>query len=155
MRHALSPADLEFRAAFEACRVAPAAFDHRAHLRLAYVYLTEHAPEVAAARMRASLLAFLDGQGIDRAKYHATLTHAWLLAVRHFMRRSPPVPSADAFIEANPRLLDRKLLLVHYTAERLLSAEARSQYLAPDVAPFPETQQQVPPPSPLRGSGSG
>ena len=35
--HELSQDDRDFRSAFEACTVAPARFDHAAHVRRAYV----------------------------------------------------------------------------------------------------------------------
>ena len=41
MKHEVSKSDREFRAAFEAGAYAPADFSHRAHVRLAYVYLAD------------------------------------------------------------------------------------------------------------------
>ena len=76
MPHATSPEDRRFRDDFEAFRVAPATFDHRAHIRLAYVYLTEGGTEEAASRMRGALLAFLEHHAIDVSKYHETMTRA-------------------------------------------------------------------------------
>jgi hypothetical protein len=48
--HTLSQEDRDFRAAFEACRVLPADFTHRAHLRLAYCYLVAADSERAVAQ---------------------------------------------------------------------------------------------------------
>jgi hypothetical protein len=137
MKHALSPEDRRFRTAFEACRVAPQRFDHRAHLRLAYTYLAERDTETALGLMRTALLAFLRHHGVDSAKYHETLTRAWMLAVRHYMERTPACPSADAFIEAHPAMLDARIMLTHYSAEVLFSAEARSRFVAPNLDPIP------------------
>ncbi|HVH93111.1 MAG TPA: hypothetical protein VM783_17235, partial [Candidatus Acidoferrum sp.] len=58
--------------AFEACEVAPEAFDHAAHVRLAYIYLCEHSVDAAVLRMKAALLAFLTHLGVDDGKYHET-----------------------------------------------------------------------------------
>jgi hypothetical protein len=38
----ISADDRRFRTALETCALAPADFDHRAHVRLAYVLLAEH-----------------------------------------------------------------------------------------------------------------
>lgn len=81
----VSPEDVAFRRAFESGLVAPAHFDHRAHVRLAYVYLAELDADAASASMRAALQAFLRHHGVAPTKYHETLTRAWTLAVRHFM----------------------------------------------------------------------
>lgn len=133
----MSDDDRRFRADFEACAIPPAVFDHRAHVRLAYTYLAEVDDEAALARMRAALLAFLRHNGVDPSKYHETMTRAWILAVRHFMEKSPACASADAFIASNPTLLDTKIMLTHYSAEVLFSDEARSRFVEPDLGEIP------------------
>ncbi len=137
MHHALSRADRDLLASFESGSLAPAEFSHRAHVSLAYGYLVPGDVDSAAQAMRAGLLAYLSHQGIDAAKYHETLTRAWILAVAHFMRRTAHATSADDFIGQNPALLDTKIMLTHYSAELLFSAEARREFVAPDLEPIP------------------
>ena len=137
LKHELSQSDREFRAAFEAGAYAPADFSHRAHVRLAYVYLADSDVDLALERMRAALMAFLSHHGIPASKYHETLTRAWVLAVHHFMHRSPEASSADDFIERNPMLLDSKIMLTHYSADRLLSDAARADFVEPNLDPIP------------------
>ena len=76
MSHSLSFGDRRFCADFAACRVHPSAFDHRAHIRLAYTYLAEHDADTALTLMRSALLAFIQYNKIPVAKYHETLTRA-------------------------------------------------------------------------------
>lgn len=135
--HELSDDDLAFRAAFEAGAFAPADFSHRAHVRLAYVYLAGSGVEPAVERMRAALVSFLAHHGIPAAKYHETLTRAWILAVHHFMHRTPAAASADDFIERNPLLLDTRIMLTHYSAGLLFSDAARARFVEPDLDPIP------------------
>lgn len=137
MSHRPSSADLDFKTDFEACRVAAAAFDHRAHLRLAYIYLCEADDEHAYRLMRSSIQTFLAHHGVDAAKYHETLTRAWLLAVRHFMMTTPPADSADAFIAAGPKMLDSAIMFTHYSGARLFSEAARRRFLGPDLSAIP------------------
>lgn len=137
MRCDVSADDLRFRDEFEAGTLPPSAFDHRAHVRLAYSYLAEYDDATALARMREALVSFLRHHGIDESKYHETLTHAWILAVRHFMERSAGAASADAFIDANPPLLDSRIMLTHYSADLLFSPEARARFVGPDIEPIP------------------
>jgi hypothetical protein len=137
LKHELSQSDRDFRAAFEAGAYAPADFSHRAHVRLAYVYLADSDVELALERMRAALVAFLSHHGIPASKYHETLTRAWILAVHHFMHRSPEATSADDFIERNPLLLDTKIMLTHYSADRLFSDAARAGFVEPNLDPIP------------------
>lgn len=119
-----SPEDLAFARSLEAYGIAPEAFDHAAHVRLAYIYLCESSVDSAAERMKATLLGYLDHLGVGHGKYHETITRAWIMAVSHFMSR-------------NPRLLDSRIMLTHYSADVLFSAKARQEYLHPDVSPIP------------------
>jgi hypothetical protein len=137
MKHEVSKSDTEFRTAFEAGAIAPADFSHRAHVRLSYVYLATNDVERAAELMRAALVNFLKVHGIAPTKYHETLTRGWILAVYHFMHRAPASASADEFIEHAPLLLDSRIMLTHYSAERLFSQRARAAFIAPDLDPIP------------------
>ncbi|MGZ8993499.1 MAG: tetratricopeptide repeat protein [Burkholderiaceae bacterium] len=135
--HELSEEDRDFRSAFEGCTVAPAQFNHEAHVRLAYVYLAEGNVDSAVEMMRDALLNFLDHNRIPRAKFHETLTRAWVLAVRHFMDKSTSKSAGD-FIAKNPELLDSKIMLTHYSASVLFSQDARSSFVEPDLDPIPK-----------------
>ena len=136
--HKASREDLAFARAFEACQVTPDAFDHAAHVRLAYVYLCETSVDEATDRMKGSLLAFLAHVGVDPAKYHETITRAWIMAVWHFMNASAACDSSAEFLSRNPRLLDSRIMLEHYSAEVLFSPRARQEFVQPDVSPIPK-----------------
>lgn len=136
-RHALSAGDRAFRADFESGALAKEAFDHRAHVRAAYAYLAENETERAIDLMRAALTGFLRHHGVPATKYHETMTRAWVLAVRHFMERSGPSASAEAFIDQNPILLDSRIMLTHYSAGLLFSDDARARFVEPDLEEIP------------------
>jgi len=137
MQHRISPEDEDFRRAFEAFEVAPDAFNHEAHVRLAYVYLCQGDRDCATERMKSALLAFLDHLGVGRAKFHETMTGAWIDAVAHFMDKTPACTGFEDFIARNPVLRDSNIMLTHYSAEVLFSVRARAEYLEPDVQPIP------------------
>jgi hypothetical protein len=137
MKHQISADDRAFVRAFEACEVKPEAFDHPAHVRLAYIYLCEHPVDASVDRMKRALLAFLAHLGVPPGKYHETITRAWVMAVAHFMASSVPCDSAAAFMTRCPRLLDSKIMLTHYSAEVLFSPKAREAFVEPDVQAIP------------------
>jgi hypothetical protein len=135
-QHELSREDRTFRSAFEAHTITPSQFTHEAHVRLAFTYLAEYDVESAAERMREALLSFIERNDIPRAKFHETITRAWVLAVRHFMDRSTSTGFAD-FIARNPELLDSKIMLTHYSARALFSSDAREKFVEPNLDPIP------------------
>ena len=137
MKHEVSKADMEFLAAFEAGAFAPADFNHRAHVRLAYIYLAMNDVERATTLMRAAIVNFLKHHGITPTRYHETLTQAWILAVFHFMHRTPSALSAEDFVRQTPLLMDSRIMLTHYSAELLYSPRARQHFVQPDLDPIP------------------
>jgi hypothetical protein len=137
MKHEVSKSDLEFLSAFEAGAYAPADFSHRAHVRLAYVYLATNDVERATTLMRGAIINFLRHHGITPTRYHETLTQAWVLAVFHFMHRTTSALSADDFIDRTTILLDSHIMHTHYSADRLFSPAARAAFVQPDLQPIP------------------
>ena len=139
MAHLLSPDDEEFRVQFESCEFPAADFNHREHLRLAYIYLVENDndTDTASQLMREAIHGFLKHLGVGLGKYHETITRAWVLAVRHFMEATPESESAASFIEQNPVMLDTKIMMTHYSAELLFSDEARAEFVQPNLDPIP------------------
>ena len=138
MKHRASVKDQIFRKEVEACQFPLAEFNHRAHLRLAYVYLSEHDSDTALQLMRRALLAFIEFHGVDVSKYHETMTRAWINAVRHFMEKTPRAETFDEFTDKNPRMLDSKIIMTHYSAEVLFSDEARAKFIEPNRDPIPK-----------------
>jgi hydrogenase maturation factor HypF (carbamoyltransferase family) len=139
LSHSITKDDEKFKDEVESCRFPVEKFDHRAHLRLAFVYLVINGGTQASIdSMRNALTGLLKKAGIDPSeKYHETITEAWVLAVHHFMCNTDVSVSADDFIDQNPELLDSKIMLTHYSAEVLFSDEARNSFVQPDLEPIP------------------
>ena len=53
------------------------------------------------------------------------------------MEKSVAAPCADAFIDANPVMLDSRVMLTHYSTELLFSADARARFVEPDLDEIP------------------
>jgi hypothetical protein len=137
--HSVSESDLRFWAKFEACELDGAAFGHREHLRIAYVYLAQHPFVEASRKMEDGLRKLLAHLGAPASKYHATLTGAWLLALRDAMVKCGPTADFQQFLDAGgARLLDRGIMAAHYSPEVLSSAEARRTFVPPDRQKLPE-----------------
>ncbi|MBE1275459.1 hypothetical protein [Enterovibrio baiacu] len=139
MTHSLSHADIAFVASVEDGTFPVEDFNHRAHVRLAYAYLVDNNADISNSLVKNALVSLLRFNNIEPyAKYHETLTRAWLLAVHHFMQHTDPCDNADAFIDQNPPLLDSQIMMTHYTKARLFSDEARHAFLEPDLDAIPD-----------------
>ena len=139
-RFQISETDRELQSKFEQGLLPTAEFTHRAHVMVAYGYLARDGVESATKNMRMGLISYLKHHSIDPAKFHETLTTAWIHAVWHFMQRSAPCQSADDLIARNPELLDAGIMLTHYSAARLFSVDARAAYIEPDLQAIPRWQ---------------
>jgi hypothetical protein len=53
------------------------------------------------------------------------------------MHRTTSAFSADDFIARTPILLDSRIMLTHYSAQRLFSPAARAAFVEPDLDPIP------------------
>ena len=137
MKHSNSIEDQEFKRQFEACEIPLSEFNHKEHLRLAYVYLVENDARVSVQLMKSSLQRFLGYHNVDPTKYHETLTKAWILAVHHFMNKCDELKSAEELISQNPEMLDTKIMMTHYSAEILFSNRARGTFVQPNLDPIP------------------
>lgn len=130
-------ADDEFLARFLDASLPPSAFDHRGHLRAAWLCLQRQPLETAVATVCAGIAALAARLGAA-AKYHRTLTEA-LVRLMHARGAAAPGAGFDAFLAAQPGLVAdaRALLARHYSPERLADERARTEFLAPDRLPLP------------------
>lgn len=81
--------------------------------------------------------AFLRHNRVDPTKYHETMTQAWILAVFHFMQAAAARSSSTEFMDANPMLMNPRIMLTHYSSELIGSDRARAHFVEPDMDPIP------------------
>ena len=122
--------DLEFVEAFENCTLPPEEFPHRAHVRLAWLYLREGSLLDALARFVGGLKRYAGSLGAS-AKYHETVTWAYMFLIHERMARAP-FQTFEEFAAANPDLFNG-VLEKYYRKETLASDLARRMFLMPDV----------------------
>jgi len=127
-------------AAFEARTIPLDAWNHRAHLTIAYLLLREHPLEEATNRMRRGVQAYNAAHNIEQTPtggYHETLTVAWMRILHTTIAAYGPGESADDFLAQHPHLLSKVMLRLFYTRPRIMSSEARYGWLDPDLTPLP------------------
>lgn len=132
--------DDELLEAFESARIPIESWNHRAHVRVAWLHLRRWPPAESVARMGGAIRRLNTTHGTPESltsAYHHTLTCGFMSAIWATMCSAGPGADSKAFCDANPHLLARTLLRLYYTRERIMTAEAKARFVAPDLAPLP------------------
>jgi hypothetical protein len=145
--------DDEFLTAFEECKVERKEWTHEAHIRMAWLYLTQLPPakdvfdrvrsgikklNATFARQRSPLCmraaAPKDARGLTG--YHETMTVAFVTVIAS---RIAPGEDFAAFRDHNPDLFEHNFptILKHYSPARLYSPTAKKEFIEPDLIPLP------------------
>jgi hypothetical protein len=128
--------DDEFVRAFLQGWPAGVHFGHREHLRLAWLVIERHGPELAAEIVGDGLRRMAAAQG-QSVLYNDTMTRFWIRLVVHVRNVKGPLVGFDGAIELVPMLLDKGLPFRHWSRELMFSAEARERWVEPDLLPMP------------------
>ena len=120
---------------FESATLDPEAFDHQAHVFVAWRLLEQGDLPEATQRFTSALKRLTRRYGIE-GKYHETIScfYMALIAERRALQDQEDWPS---FSRGNPDLLMKsgELLKSYYSTERLQSPLSRRQFLLPDRVP--------------------
>ena len=121
---------------FESCTVAPAEFNHGAHLAVALWYLSELPAPLAEERMRAGLHRYTTHHKAE-ARYNETVTLFWLKLVGHFLERTDSTrPLAERAHELLTTYNSSKLVYEYYSRELTQTPEAKASWVEPDLKPL-------------------
>jgi len=117
---------------------------HEAHLA-ATLWLLRERPEIDVDAEIATIIAryneSVGGVNDDRNGYHDTITRAFLAGVRLHIAQCPPGAPLDEAVNAllAAPMGQRDWPLHFYSHALLFSVDARRGFVAPDLAPLPET----------------
>jgi hypothetical protein len=114
-----------------------ARFGHRQHVQLTWLAVRGYGTASAISLVSDGIQRTARYAGAPQ-KYHATVSRAWVELVGHHAT-APGADDADfdVFLGQNPALLDKRLLTRFYRSSTLASAQARTGWVEPDLAPFP------------------
>ena len=125
---------------FEACSLPRAEWTHHAHLVVALWYLVRHEEAAATRLIRDGIRRYNKTHGIEQTKtggYHETITLFYIRVIRKFL--STANPDCTLMMLANSLINtcgDKNLPLEYYSRERLMSGQARTRWLEPDLKPL-------------------
>lgn len=122
--------DRDFVDALETCTLPAELFDHREHVRLAWLYLREQPLLEALPRFIVSLQRYAGSLGAS-GKYHETITYAFLFLIHERMQRGRAEQTFEAFADGNGDLFG-PILQRYYRPETLASELAKTTFVMPD-----------------------
>ena len=118
--------------AFERGEVDADAFDHEAHVYVAWLYLERFPLPAALEKFDAALRRMTVKLGVP-GKYHATITWFFLLLIGE-RRSADPGVDWHRFRRQNADLIeDGRILERYYSRQTLASARARRTFVLPDT----------------------
>ncbi|MEG4814823.1 hypothetical protein [Microcoleus sp. K5-D4] len=123
--------------AFQECNLSRSQWTHEAHLTVALWYLFYDSEQEAINAIRNGIKRYNSVQGIETTKnsgYHETLTLFWVRTIHRYLadesRNRSIVHLANGLIA---KYADRTLPFRYYTRDRLMSWEARNNWVEPDL----------------------
>ena len=110
-------------------------FHHYDHLRVAWLVIERHGPELAAEIVGERLKAMAAARGVAPL-YNETMTRFWTRLIAH-VHEATGAASIDEAVEKVPMLLDKNLAQRHWTRTVMFGPVARTAWVEPDLAPLP------------------
>ncbi|HXH60537.1 MAG TPA: hypothetical protein VNI20_04200 [Fimbriimonadaceae bacterium] len=122
----------------KACKVPNEEFSHRNHLAMAACTVFGGG---TLEDIRATILALNEANGVEQTQtggYHETLTVAWHALVKaHLASQHEGTGRLAAVNSVLCALDDKRIILRHYSRDLIMSWDARTQFVEPDLEPLP------------------
>jgi len=116
---------------------------HRAHVRVAFLYLRANSFEAALSKMRQGIKAYNAANNVPESPtsgYNETTTVAFLHLIAATIAAYGsefPTTTSDSFCDTHPQLMTRSALRFFYSPQRRMHPEAKTRFIEPDLAPLP------------------
>jgi hypothetical protein len=125
---------------FEACTLPRERWTHEAHLTVALTYLCRYPQPDATELIRVGIKRYNEAHGVRQTPeggYHETITRFFIWAISRVIAEAGPATPLPALFEGMmARLGDRELPLEYWSKSRLMSWEARTNWVDPDLKPL-------------------
>lgn len=116
---------------------------HRAHVKVAFLYVRDRPFAEALEHVRRGIQRFNAAKDVPEGPttgYNETTTVAFLHLVAATHRAYGgilPTPDAEAFCDTHPQLLSKHILRLFYSPGRRSDPRAKTEFVPPDLAPLP------------------
>jgi len=130
--------DLELLTLFEKQAIANEDWSHEYHIRIAAIYLAKHAFEQALDKVKKGIKKLNAVNEVPESQFrgfHETITVGWLKLVDSKLKEIDVSTSLE-LIDRFTELLNSRLLSEYYSSDRLMSLEAKKNFIEPDLKTF-------------------
>lgn len=122
---------------FEACTLKSEKWTHYAHLTIGIWYVSKYPTTEATKLIRENILRYNASRGVIMTKdsgYHETITLFYIWVIEKYLKG---VKEYSSFLDLVNGLInefgDKQLPFKYYSKERLMSWEARTNWVEPDL----------------------
>lgn len=125
--------------AFESCALPREEWNHRAHLSVGLWYLVMHERARATNIIRDGIKKYNHARGIVQSKdsgYHETITLFYVSMIDKYLIGRKKESMGDLLNGLLNIYGDKRFPLEYYSEERLMSWEARTSWVEPDLKPL-------------------
>jgi len=135
--------DADLLAAFESQSIPRPDWTHRAHVKVAYLYLTKFPFPEALEKIRTGIQKLNAANKVPEGPnmgYNETTTVAFahlIAATIGAYGKVFPTPTADAFCDKHTQLLSPHILRLFYSPDRRMHPDAKTRFVEPDLTPLP------------------
>ncbi|MGB0579266.1 MAG: GNAT family acetyltransferase [Limisphaerales bacterium] len=135
--------DDEFIKQFEDRTLPFQKWTHRAHVKVAYLYLRDHPFDDALHKIRKNIKTYNAANNVPEEQfsgYNETTTHTFLRLVQATINAYEgifPSDNADAFCDTHLQLRTTHLMRLFFTPEQRQHPDAKEQFVEPDLCQLP------------------
>jgi len=137
-------ADAALIAGFESQALAHIEWSHRAHVRMAYLYVRLHGYEEGLNRFRDGVQKLNAVHKVPESPvrgYNETTTVAFMrimAATVAAYEPEMPTTSSEQFCDLHTQLMTKHIMRLYYSPARRMDPRAKYEFVEPDLAPLPQ-----------------
>lgn len=124
-------------------------WNHRMHVRIAYIYCQLFPYPVALERIRLGIKEYNRANNVKESPttgYNETTTVAFLRIVKSTIDHYEalfPTKDSESFCDTHPHLLGKTLLRAFYSPDRRGHPDAKTRFVEPDICTIPEPRNET------------
>lgn len=125
--------------AFNNCTLSRSEWNHAAHLTVALLYLLRYEEQEAIKQIRNHIKRYnaaMDIKTTSDSGNHETMTLFWVWIVRHYLSVTSKQDSILQLVNGLIGTYNKHLPLEYYSRDLLMSWEARTNWVKPDLKPL-------------------